>query len=260
MPEPRILELDIETSPNIGYCWGLWDQNIALNQIIETQRVISFAAKWYEEPNKNTMFYSIYDQFEHRCTDESRRAMDLAAWDLLDEADIVVHYNGSQFDIPHLNREFWLMDLHGTTPPSPYKQVDLLQTVRKVAKFPSNKLAHITEALGLEGKLKNEGFELWVKCLAGDPTAWKTMRKYNRRDVTLLDDLYRLLLPWIVGHPNMGAFKGEHVCPACGSIDLVKRGYSYTAAGQYLRYRCSYCGKYSRDNKRTQHATLLNIV
>src|ERR1035441_1294999 len=54
--------------------------------------------------------------------------------------------------------------------------------------------------------------------------------------------------------------KKEHVCPACGSIDIVKRGYWYTQRGQYLRYRGSYCGKYSRGNKRTQHATLLNIV
>jgi DNA polymerase elongation subunit (family B) len=258
--EPRILELDIETSPNIGYHWGLWDQNIALNQIIETQRVISFAANWYGQPKKNTVFYSIFDTVKEECTEEYRRAMDYAAWDLLDKADIVVHYNGSNFDIPHLNREFWLNNINDTTPPSPYKQIDLLTTVRKVAKFPSNKLAHITEALGLEGKLKNEGFELWNKCLHGDPAAWKIMRKYNRRDVTLLDDLYRLLLPWIVGHPNMGAYTGERVCPACGANALISRGFAHTTTAQYRQFQCKICGKWCRENKRTQAATLLNIV
>ncbi|NIV35232.1 MAG: hypothetical protein GWN58_38990, partial [Anaerolineae bacterium] len=44
------------------------------------------------------------------------------AWELLDEADAVVHYNGKKFDIPTLNREFVK---YGFTPPSPYKQIDL---------------------------------------------------------------------------------------------------------------------------------------
>ena len=37
---------------------------------------------------------------------------------LLDECDAVIHYNGSKFDIPTLNKEFLL---HGLHPPAPYK-------------------------------------------------------------------------------------------------------------------------------------------
>lgn len=32
---PKILILDIETSPILGYVWSLWENNLALNQVKE---------------------------------------------------------------------------------------------------------------------------------------------------------------------------------------------------------------------------------
>jgi hypothetical protein len=43
----KLLLLDIETAPNTVYTWGLYDQNIAINQIISTGYVLCYAAKWY---------------------------------------------------------------------------------------------------------------------------------------------------------------------------------------------------------------------
>ena len=44
--DPKVLVIDIETSPNVVYAWGLWDQNIGISQVIEPSRVLCFAAKW----------------------------------------------------------------------------------------------------------------------------------------------------------------------------------------------------------------------
>lgn len=41
----RILTLDLETSPNIAHVWGLWQQNVSLNQLMESTQVISWAGK-----------------------------------------------------------------------------------------------------------------------------------------------------------------------------------------------------------------------
>ena len=46
----KILVLDIETSPHTGFHWGLFQQNISLNQLIESSTVLCWAAKWL---NKN---------------------------------------------------------------------------------------------------------------------------------------------------------------------------------------------------------------
>jgi hypothetical protein len=178
-------------------------------------------------------------------------------WSLLDEADVVLTYNGTSFDLPYLNGE---MLLAGMKPPSPYRQIDLLLAVRKQFKFPSNKLAYITEALGLEGKVKHEGFELWTKCMAGDPKAWKKMERYNKRDVTLLEELYELLQPWIPSHPSHAAFTGEHVCPACGSDDLKRRGFAYTAVSKFDQWLCSSCGKWSRSTHRETGAGITAVT
>ena len=197
-----------------------------------------FAAKWYGE--KDIIFDS-----ERK---SGRLRMIKKLHKLLDEADIVVHYNGSKFDVPVVNKEFITL---GLLPPSTYKQIDLLRTARKQFKFPSNKLDYLAKTLGLGEKVKHAGFDLWVKCLAGDKDAWETMEEYNKQDVLLLEKVYDKLLPWIPNHPNVllygdGSSAG---CPTCGSTELQKRGFSYTPSGKFQRYRCNSCGSWHRDTK-----------
>jgi hypothetical protein len=240
----KILAIDIETRPNLAYVWGIWQQNIGINQLVESVDVICWVAKWVGDPKIE--FRSVYH--------DDRDTMIRRAWALLDEADMVLHYNGSKFDVPHLNREFVQL---GLTPPSPYKQIDLLTTAKKEFRFPSNKLAYVSEALGLEGKVQHEGFPLWVKCMNGDPEAWEQMRQYNIRDVVLLEELYEKLRPWIRSHPSAAALLGENVCPACTSTDLQARGYVFLMTGKYQRYQCKDCGKWSRGTKRADKVSVV---
>jgi uncharacterized protein YprB with RNaseH-like and TPR domain len=158
---------------------------------------------------------------------------------LLDQADIVVHYNGQSFDIPTLNKEFVT---HGFTPPSTYKQVDLLKVVREQFRFPSNKLDFVLSALKLGQKVRHPGFEMWVKCMAGDIKSWEQMERYNKHDVRVLERLYHRLLPWIKGHPNIGAYEDAAVCPHCGSHKIHQRGYTVTRNMKYPRFQCQSCG------------------
>lgn len=250
--KPATLLLDIETSPNIAYTFDLWRTTIAPVKIIEVSRVLCFAAKWLDAPRKTMEFYSAFSQNEG-----DRYDMVAHAHELLDEADVVIHYNGHAFDIPYLNREFLL---EGFLPPSPIKQIDLLQTVRKVFQFPSNQLAHVSKELGLPGKVEHEGFALWIKCMNGDPAAQKLMEKYNKQDVFMLEDLYHYLQPWILSHPSVAAFTGDFVCPACGSANLQRRGYAYTAVSKFQQYQCQDCGKYSRDTRRISGAKIAGVT
>jgi len=54
----KVLMLDIETSPHKAYVWGLWNVNIALNQIEEPGSTLCWAAKWLGD--KPLMFASVY--------------------------------------------------------------------------------------------------------------------------------------------------------------------------------------------------------
>jgi len=243
----KILVLDIETRPSLGYVWQLWDQNISLSQLVEVGEVICFAAKWLD--GKKIIFKSTYHH--------SKEEMVQKAWDLIDEADAVIHYNGKGFDIKHLNREFLLA---GLTPPSPHKDIDLLTVCRGRFKFLSNKLDHVANQLGLGNKISHAGFQLWIDCMAGNKKAWGEMRNYNMHDVVLTEQLYYKLLPWIKNHPNVNLYNGDDnkfAC-RCGSVNLHKRGYQYTGAGRYQQYQCNDCGAYNADRKRNLSAALKN--
>ena len=242
----KILILDIETAPTSAYVWGVWDQNVAMNQIIKPGYILSYAAKWAggvavvcQSLNTNTkeeMLYGVYN--------------------LLTEADIVVHYNGKKFDIPTLNREFILM---GWKPPAGYKQIDLLPIVRQQFKFPHNKLDYVARALGCGGKLKHAGFDMWIGCMQNDPASLEMMEEYNVEDVIVTERLYDKILPWIPNHPNVGLFNGvPDGCPNCGGLHLERRGFSFTAVGKYQRYQCKDCGTWSRGKQNV--AVKNNIV
>lgn len=234
----NILLLDTETAPHLAHVWGLWQQNVGLPQIIDAGYVLCWAAKWYGK--EQIMFCSKQDQ-----TDST--SMLLAAHDLLDKADVVVHYNGSKFDIPTLNKEFLE---HGIAPPSPYYQVDLLKVARNQFRFPSNKLAYVAQALGLTPKVNNIGHKLWIRCMNNDPEAWEQMEEYNIGDVITLEEVYDRFRPWIRHHPNHALYQEDkEVCPTCGGKHYHKRGTLTTRAGIYERYQCQSCGTWFRGNK-----------
>lgn len=241
---PKTLYIDIETAPNMGYVWGQWQQNLTLPQMVDFTEVICFAAKWAGEDEPMQFFRG--------------EEVVPAAWRLLNEADVVVHFYGSKFDVPHLNREFLQS---GLGPPSPYKQLDLKLAVAKRFKFTSNKLAHVSQALGLDGKIENSGWDLWVRVMAGVEEAWAEMEEYNRQDVVLLEELHQILLPWLPDQVH-GFLYGspDDACPTCGTGELEVNGYARTKLSLYQQYTCTNCGKHFRDSKRLMGVDIQDSV
>jgi DNA polymerase elongation subunit (family B) len=233
----KLLHLDIETAPNLGFFWGLWDQNIGISQLVKPGFTLCWSAKW--EGEAEVMFSSAIR--------DGHKKMLKRIHKLLSEADAVCHYNGKRFDIPTLNKEFLLL---GMPPPPPYHQVDLLHVARRQFKFASNKLDFVAQQLGLGGKTHHKGFALWLGCMNGCKKSWAVMERYNKQDVKLLARLYKKLLPWITQHPNRGLYSDDSLCcPKCSSTAFQVRGYRYTQAGQYTRYQCTGCWGWFRGTQ-----------
>tara|TARA_R110000803_G_scaffold80261_3_gene146042 strand:+ start:15857 stop:16612 length:756 start_codon:yes stop_codon:yes gene_type:complete len=231
----KTLLIDIETAPNKAYTWGLWNQNIGLPQIVKPGYTLCWSAKWLNEPD--IMFSSLHETTELRMIKRVHK--------LIDEADAVVHYNGTKFDMPTLNNEFLKLKMN---PPSPVMEIDLYRTVKRKFRLPSNKLDYVARHLGIKGKMSHKGMELWTGCMDGDHASWEHMKKYNIQDVILLEDVYYELLPWIPNHPNQALFDTGTVpvCPSCGGDELVRRGLAHTSTQSYQRFVCKPCGKWSR--------------
>lgn len=242
----KILTADIETAPLESYTWGLFDQNVGLEQIKTEWSILSYAAKWLDK--KKVIYADTGGRGAAEVRDD-KVLMD-GLWELLDEADIVVAQNGKSFDLKKINAR--LIE-HGYGPYSPIRVVDTLQVAKRHFGFTSNRLGwmskHLTSAKKDEHKLF-PGFELWAECLKDNPKAWREMRKYNIQDVLATEELYLKQRPWIDGHPNMGAYKhtGE-ACPKCGSHKLQRRGLAVTQQGQYHRIQCQACGGWSRSKQ-----------
>lgn len=230
----KILVIDVETSPNLVYSWGLFKQNISLAQIVRPSGIICFAAKFVGE--KEIHFYS---EWEH-----GKKAMLEAAHKLLSEADAVVGYNQAAFDLPKFTGEFLLA---GMSPPPPPTNIDLLKAVKKFG-FLSNKLAFVGPLLSIGKKTKHAGFELWAKVMDGDDASRKKMKAYNIQDVRLTEQLYNKIKPFIATHPTLGETKKD-ACPACGSEKIQNRGYRRTKAFKIQRRQCMSCGSWHNGTR-----------
>lgn len=181
----KTLFLDIETTPMQVYAWGLFDQNITIDQIIKSTEMMCFGARWLGE--KKVIFRSVYHDGKKTMLEDLHR--------LMDEADVLVGWNSAAFDHKHINREFLE---NGMMPPSPVKDLDLMSITKSNFLFPSNKLDYVAQKLEVGAKVKHSGFSLWIKCMENDKKAWKEMKEYQIQDVNLLVDLYDILLPWFV--------------------------------------------------------------
>lgn len=232
--QPRILFLDIETKPAIAHVWQLFDVTVGLSQVVEPGGTICFGAKWAGD--RKMIFHADWL--------DGHAEMVKAAHRLFCEADAVVTYNGDRFDIPKLRGEFLLADL---PPPPPVTSIDVYKAIKKCGLM-SNKLAFVGPQLTGEGKVKHEGHELWVKVMAGDPSAQAKMERYCSQDVKLLEKVYRRVLPYIPNHPHMGLTKRES-CGACGSTRTQARGFRRTKASIIQRLQCQACGSW-QDGRR----------
>lgn len=239
--EPKILLLDIETSPNLGYTWGKWEQNVIEN--VKDWYILSFAYKWLGE--KTVHAYSLPDFGIYKKDPEDDDSICSKLWELLQESDIVVAHNGDSFDIKKINARLLINEY---VPNSPYRTIDTKKVAKKYFKFDSNKLDELGRQLGIGRKMHHTGFELWKGCMSGDRKSWKTMVEYNKQDIVLLEKVFMRLRPWMNNFPIVRSDNG--CCRNCEGAHQQKRGFSYTRTGIIQRLQCVDCGAWNLGERR----------
>lgn len=246
MTDLKILFFDIETSIPKVYTYGLYDQNISIANVIEHPRMIAFTAKWLGK--KKVYAFSEFHQSRDQMLEELHS--------LMDEADVVAGWNSRGFDVKWVNSEFMVEKM---TPPSPFKQVDLMQETKRNARFLSNKLSYISQRLLDDDKLDYNMAKMWIKVdnpatsEADRKREWDAMLRYAKKDTVLLEPLFEALRPWL--KLPAAITSDPEACHNCGGKDLQRRGWAHTMYGKYPRFVCSGdggCGKWLRGTTRTQ--------
>lgn len=240
----KVLVLDIETAPILAHVWGLWDNNVALNQIVEDWSILSWSAKWVG--SDKVMYMDTRNEKNPR----NDKKIVQGIRDLLDEADIIIGQNSIAFDIPKINARIFK---HKIARPSSFRQIDTMRLAKKYFKFTSNKLEYLTrefcEDVQKSDHKKFPGHSLWVECLKGNLEAWKEMESYNVTDILGTEELYNRLKVWDKSiNFNVYHNSFHHEC-SCGSTDFHKKGFVYSNTGKYRRYICDHCGAESVDKE-----------
>lgn len=236
----KVLVFDIETSPNLGFIWGKFEQDVI--DFVKEWYMMSFSYKWLGE--KKTHVLALPDFKGYKKDPENDKELVKALWDLFNEADIIIAHNGDKFDIRKANAKFLE---HGLGVPSPYKTIDTLKVARRHFALNSNKLDDLGQLLGVGRKVKHSGFALWKGCMGGDSSSWRKMKGYNKQDVILLENVYLKLRPWMSTHPNVNIYSGKvAACPKCGEHALRRNGVRRTQTTVYQQMICNKCGGYAR--------------
>ena len=240
MKQPKIVLLDIETSPLTTYTWSPFDDNAL--KILEFSKIISVAYKDLYSKDITCKALCDYKGYKKGQLDDEKLVREI--WKVLDEADIVIAHHGDRFDLPKLNARFVY---YGLTAPSTYKSIDTKKIASKHFKFDSNSLNNLSAYLNLGAKAETGGFSLWDKCIQGDKDAWQKMKEYNIYDVILLEKVYLTLRPFMENHPNLNLIAGlnDLACHTCQSVNIVKQGFKITVTGKKQRYQCKDCGAWS---------------
>lgn len=233
-----LLFFDVETSPVIAATWGLYDQNIPYQHVIQDWHIICAAWQW-----EGGEVQSI----SCKGTDDLNVVKKLHS--LISSADAIVAHNGDKFDY----KKFMARVLHhGLEPPRPCTMIDTLKMARNFA-FTSRKLDDLGASLGIGRKIETER-GLWVKAAQGDKHAIKALEAYCRGDIPPLVNLYYKLRPYVKTGYNQGLYSDEPCCPKCSGKNMIRQGTRKTVNGAYDRWQCKDCGSWAQTTPRVKKA------
>lgn len=190
--------------------------------------------------------YSITDSKQWKPSRPSDKNLVKDIRDHLSTGDMFVTWYGGRFDIPFLNTRLLL---HGYAPLPPIPHVDGWRVAKDRLRLNSNRLASVSAFLGLQDKTPLLG-PTWQYAAAGDPESIRYVKKHCARDVLVLEEAYKRILPLISNHPNLtltdaAIKKSGRECPKCGAAKLQARGVSVTRTKTVQRYQCQECGGWS---------------
>lgn len=241
--DTKRLYFDIETSYYLVPTFQFWKVNINPDNIIREKKIICIAYKWEYEDSVHVL---VWDKNQ----DDTKLVKDFIQ--VIKQADEIVAHNGDKFDIKELRTRAILTD---NLMFPVYRTLDTLKKAKQYFRFPSNKLDYLGKVLNGEGKLKTEGMQMWIDiCEHKDKEALSKMVEYCKRDVIVLEDVYKAISPYIYHNTNFAVLKGKDrwQCPECASDNVKLSHTDATAMGIIRRHmKCNDCRKFFKLSNRS---------
>ena len=188
----NILYMDEETSMMLAGVFGLYDQNIQFDNVVQDWFIISAQWAWNDGKVESISVLDDPEAFKKDHTNDDVVVRKLH--ELLYKADLVVFHNGNAFDMKKFNARAIKL---GLEPIMEVKTFDTLLEARRKFKFTSNKLGDLCKILDVEDrKLKPDVPNAWIKATMGDPEAIKSIVTYGEGDIPTLREIFKKIVPW----------------------------------------------------------------
>lgn len=221
----RRVYADIEVSPNIGLFWAPGSKvSISHDSIVRERAVMCIC--WKLEGSREVKKVWWDDK-----QDDKKLLMEFFSDPDIQDADEIVAHYGLGFDFPWLRTRILF---HGLSPMPLFKFVDTKAWAAKHFYFNSNKLDYIAKFLFGEGKIKTE-YNWWIDILLKNcRSTLNKMVIYCAKDVTLLERVWKKLLPHVPSETHAGVVAGlpQWTCPRTGSTKVKLSKRRVTASGQ----------------------------
>lgn len=245
---PRVLIYDLETSHNIVAQFDIRDEYTPHTNVLAERFIICAAWKWLGESK-------VYSVQIDRPFDDLKVVK--ALHDVISQADVIVGHNGDQFDQKWVNTRILY---HGLPALPPVASIDTLKVAKNRFRFNSNKLDYIANFLGLGRKIHTDP-EMWLDILRGDKKALREMVTYNKKDVVLLEGVFKRLSAYMPNYVSRELFGGTG-CPRCGSTKIQSRGLHRAISRVYRRWQCQSpsCMGWFKSNKCEPSSTKFRIL
>jgi hypothetical protein len=240
---------DIETSPNVGFHWGLGKQFMNHEYIIHEGQIMCICWKVQGEREVHELRW---EEAEGDPIGVSDALMVAEFQTVIEEADELVAQFGDNFDLPWYNGRHLV---HGLPPVAFTKTADTYKMGKRHFRLNCHKLDYLAALLFNEHKTKTT-YEWWRRChplTNPDPEnreRWlDKMVRYCKRDVRLLEKVWNKLAMYDPPGTHAGVFtRGDQFkwsCPRCSSIAVSKSKTRATAKGTIQhQMQCKSCGGY----------------
>lgn len=241
--QKSLIFLDIETSPLLCYVWGLGEQHISHEQLIQESKVIM--VQWMFEGDKKVN-YLTWDK-----NHDDRQLLETFSL-LMQDVKVAVSQNGKEFDHKILR---WRLNLFNLPPLKNVEIIDILHLSRSSFRSPSHKLDYRSKVYGFGGKIPMK-FKDWKDVMEDRPGALAKMIKYGCKDVPDLRSIFWKELPYYVSVPvslstliNPNNPKARDFCPRCASKHQRRFDVYPTKIGNKLMLKCEHCGHFWKDTR-----------
>lgn len=249
--KPKILFIDIETSPNKGYFFQLYKENFNFETIEKERSIITFSYKWLGDDAVKGISILTFHKEGTTFDPYDDKKLVARICEIISEADYIVAHYGDKFDMRFIRARAVINKLPS---PPPIPTIDTYKLCKKHFNLNANRLDYLGKLFGMGRKIPMN-WSYWQRCAEGDKAAIRDMLKYNKQDVELLEKVFLHIQPHVETKISHSLFtnKTSEICESCGSSNLQKRGTICNKVSKKQRYQCSDCGSWTsykiKENK-----------